>query len=90
MCNKDNTGTENEILNESSSVSNVSNYKIDDVNDKIIFENHNSSDSGSTENEVAQFLTHGTLLKPFINFNNIENMIAAFDGSLFQDILKNG
>lgn len=39
------------------------------------------SDCGSTKNEMGQQLIQDTLLRPSINFNDVENMIAAFESS---------
>lgn len=40
------------------------------------------------KNEIAQLLTHDTLLRISINFNDLENMIDTSEVSLYQDTLK--
>lgn len=69
IVHENNIDTENIILNESSSDSNTSNNKIDDVshkNAKSVSENTIRCDSGSIENQMVQLIIHDTLLIPLL------------------------
>lgn len=44
------------------------------------------SDSGMNRNQMSQLPVQHMLFKPSVNIVDIENMIAPFDGSVFQNI----
>lgn len=61
---------------------NISSSQINDVNPE------NRNYSGSRKNEMAQLSIHDILLRPSVNFNNVENMTLSFDSNLSQNGLK--
>lgn len=58
------------------------------INIKTVYEINVRNYSRTSKNDMSQIRFQDTLLKPTVSFNDIENMIVTYDGSLFQNLEK--
>lgn len=84
IVHKKDSDTNNEILNETTAKN--SSTKINAV--PSISDNIARNDFSSTKKEMARLLVPDAMEELSINFSDIKNMIAPFEGNLFQNIEK--